>query len=196
MVNQKKIEYLVREFLQAIGENPEREGVRETPVRVSKMCAELFRGVSSSAQNEIKIFDEPCIGDARDYIIIKDIPVYSVCEHHLLPFFGRACVVYIPKSGRVIGLSKIARVVDLLSKKLQLQERLTNEIADILDSYIEPKGIAVFVTAEHLCLSMRGIKAYGAKTMTASYRGLFEHDLSVRAEVKNMYFGNNATQNI
>lgn len=185
MVNKERIEIIVREFLKAIGENPERDGLKETPTRVARMCEELFKGICLSPKEEIRIFNEQCIGDNRDYVILKDIPVYSICEHHLMPFIGHACIVYIPKEGKVIGLSKIARIIDLVSKKPQLQERLTNEIADILYDNIEPKGLAVFIIAEHLCVSMRGVKAIGTKTQTSSFRGVFEESLSIRAEILN-----------
>lgn len=175
-----RIEAAVREILIAIGEDPEREGLIETPKRVAHMYAEVFSGLSHSPIDEIKTFHE---ADHDEMVMVGDIPFYSMCEHHLVPFFGKAHVVYIPKDGRILGLSKIARVVDALAKRPQLQERMTSKIADILMEAVEPRGVAVIVEAEHLCMTMRGIKKPGSRTITSALRGICRSDARTRAEV-------------
>jgi GTP cyclohydrolase I len=175
-----RIENAVREILLAIGEDPDREGLLETPRRVARMYTEVFSGLARSPLDEIKTFHE---ADHDEMVMVGDIPFYSMCEHHLIPFFGKAHVVYIPKEGRILGLSKIARVVDTLARRPQLQERMTSKIADILMEAVEPRGVAVIVEAEHLCMTMRGIKKPGSHTVTSALRGICRSDARTRAEV-------------
>lgn len=174
------IERAVRDILLAVGENPDREGLVETPARVARMYAEIFAGLHTDVRSVIKVFHEE---DHDEMIMVGDIPLYSMCEHHLLPFIGKAHVVYIPKDGRILGLSKIARIVDLMSRKPQLQERLTSQIADTLVETVDPLGVAVIVEAEHLCMTMRGIRKPGAVTVTSALRGICRKDARTRAEV-------------
>lgn len=174
-----RIERAVREILEAIGEDPDREGLQETPARVARMYGEIFAGLHTPIEDSIKVFHEK---DHDEMILVGDIPFYSMCEHHLLPFIGKAHVVYIPNEGRILGLSKIARIVDMMSKKPQLQERLTSQIADTVVEAVSPLGVAVVVEAEHLCMTMRGIKKPGSMTVTSSLRGLLKKDARSRAE--------------
>jgi GTP cyclohydrolase I len=169
----------VREILRAIGEDPEREGLKETPLRVARMYEEIFAGVGRDPAPEIKLFKED---NLAGMISVKDIPFYSICEHHLMPFFGYIHVVYIPQNGKIPGISKVARVADILSKKPQLQERLTREIGETLMNGIKPLGTAVVIEAEHLCMAMRGIRKPGAKTVTSVFRGILGTDAGLRAE--------------
>ena len=178
-VDLKRIEKAVREILLAVGEDPDREGLLETPARVARMYQEIFAGLHIDVQSVIKVFNEK---DHDEMILVGDIPFYSMCEHHLLPFIGKAHVVYIPQNGRILGLSKIARIVDLMSRKPQLQERLTSQIADTLNRAIQPLGVAVIVEAEHLCMTMRGIRKPGSITVTSSLRGLCKKDARSRSE--------------
>ncbi|MGH2808614.1 MAG: GTP cyclohydrolase I FolE [Actinomycetota bacterium] len=170
----------VREILAGIGEDPDREGLKRTPERVADMYAEIFAGIDTDASLEIDVvFDE----DHDEMILVRDIPLYSVCEHHLLPWVGQAHVAYIPnKLGHITGLSKIARVVDTLSKRPQVQERLTTQIADALEKALDPRGVLVVLEAEHLCMTMRGIKKPGAQTVTSAIRGIFRDSEATRAE--------------
>lgn len=169
-MDKKKIEEATRMLLEAVGENPNREGLRETPSRVARMYEELFYGLGRDAEAELeRTFDS----EGDDLVVEKDINFHSVCEHHLLPFFGEAYVAYIP-DGKIVGLSKIARAVRLYAAKPQVQERLTREIADAIMKYLNPKGVLVIIEAEHMCMSMRGVKAPGTKTRTMTYRGVFE----------------------
>lgn len=174
-----KIEEAVRMILEGIGEDPDREGLKETPYRVAKMYAEVFSGLHRDISKDIKVFHEP---GNDEMILIGDIPFYSMCEHHLLPFHGKAHVVYIPSDGRIFGLSKVARIVDTLSRKPQLQERLTSEIADMIVNAIDPKAVCVVLEAEHLCMTMRGIRKPGSKTVTSAMRGGCRSDLRTRNE--------------
>lgn len=180
MVDKERAKSAVREILYAIGDDPDREGLKETPDRVARMFEEIFAGLHKDPREEVKIFQE----DAHEeMVLVKDIPIYSVCEHHLLPFVGVAHVVYIPRKGKIIGLSKIARIVDIIAKKPQLQERLTSEVAEVIMETITPLGVAVVVEAEHLCMTMRGIKKPGTKTLTSALRGIIRTDARTRAEV-------------
>jgi GTP cyclohydrolase I len=174
-----RIARAVREILLAIGENPDREGLIETPGRVARMYGEIFAGLHQPIEDSIKVFHEK---DHDEMILVGEIPFYSMCEHHLLPFIGKAHVVYIPKDGRILGLSKIARIVDMMSKKPQLQERLTSQIADTIVKAVAPLGVAVVVEAEHLCMTMRGIKKPGSVTVTSALRGICKSDARSRAE--------------
>ena len=178
-----RIQRAVREILEAVGENPDREGLLETPARVARMYEEIFAGLHSNPMDVMKVFHEP---ENDGMILVSDIPFYSMCEHHLLPFIGKAHVVYIPQDGRILGLSKIARVVDIISKKPQVQERLTSQIADIIVKAVRPQGVAVVVEAEHLCMTMRGIRKPGSITITSALRGLCKKDARSRAEAMSL----------
>lgn len=179
-VNKPQIEQAVRLILEAIGEDPNREGLLDTPKRVAKMYEEVFSGLNEDPKEHFKtVFGE----DHEELVLVKDIPFYSMCEHHLVPFYGRAHVAYIPKGGRVTGLSKLARAVEAVAKRPQLQERITSTVADSIVETLEPHGVMVVVEAEHMCMTMRGIKKPGAMTITSAARGVLEHDASSRAEV-------------
>ena len=167
-------------MLEAIGEDPAREGLLNTPDRVARMYEEIFSGVHEDPMIYMQTFFNI---DHSEMVIVKDISFYSMCEHHFLPFFGTVSVAYIPKAGKITGLSKIARVVDSISKRPQVQERLTSEIADVFMKALEPKGVAVVVDAEHMCMSMRGVQKPGARTVTSAMRGIFRDDAKTRSEV-------------
>ena len=175
----KKIEQAVRLFLEGIGEDTNRPGLMDTPKRVARMCKEIFTGSEREAELTLTTLS----GEKHDEIIfLRDIPLCSFCEHHLLPFIGKAHVAYIPKGGRVTGLSKIARVVDILSKRPQVQERLTTQIADVINKILQPRGVMVIIEAEHLCMTIRGVKKPGTVTVTSVVRGLFRNNPTTRAE--------------
>lgn len=179
MVDHDKIKKAVRMILEAIGEDPEREGLTETPDRVARMYNEIFSGLCEDPEIHLeKIFSE----QHEEMIIVKDIPLYSMCEHHLLPFYGKAHVAYIPKDGKVTGLSKLARVVEGYAKRPQLQERLTSQIADSIMQRLNAQGALVVVEAEHMCMTFRGVKKPGSKTVTSAVRGLFRRNKATRAE--------------
>jgi GTP cyclohydrolase I len=178
--DQTKIEEGVRLILEGIGEDPARAGLRETPARVGRMYQEIFAGIDVDASQIVTVVEG---ADFDEMIMVRDIPLYSMCEHHLIPFNGRAHVAYIPnKSQQITGLSKIARVVDTLAKKPQVQERLTTEIAESIERALSPRGVFVVIEAEHLCMTMRGIKKPGAVTVTSAVRGLFRNDARTRQE--------------
>jgi GTP cyclohydrolase I len=175
-----KVERGVRLILEGIGEDADRAGLRETPARVARMYREVFAGIGRDASQLVTVVEG---ADHDEMIMVRDIPLFSVCEHHLIPFSGRAHVAYIPnKAQQITGLSKIARVVDLLSKRPQVQERLTTQIAEALDTALEPRGVFVVIEAEHFCMTMRGIKKPGAQTVTSAVRGLFRTDARTRTE--------------
>ena len=179
-IDKEKIMYAVRDILLAIGENPEREGLQNTPLRVARMYEEILSGIHQEpSQHLITQFTEDKHGEM---VIVKDIPVYSMCEHHILPFFGKAHVAYIPKGGVITGISKLARVVDGYAKRLQLQERLTAQVADAIVQTLKPQGVLVVIEAEHMCMTMRGINKPGSITVTSAVRGLFENNHATRAE--------------
>ncbi|MDE6385185.1 MAG: GTP cyclohydrolase I FolE [Eubacterium sp.] len=178
--NKKKIENAVKEILLAVGENPERAGLIETPRRVANMYEEIFSGLSENPKKHLKFFDEK---SNDEMVIVRDIPFSSMCEHHLLPFVGKAHIAYIPSDNKIIGLSKLARIVDNFAKKPQVQERLTHDIADFLEKNMKPKGVAVILEAEHMCMTIRGAKAPGSKTQTSALRGIMRSDSRTRAEV-------------
>ena len=181
--DEKKVEEGVRLILEGIGDDPERSGLRETPGRVARMYREVFSGIGQDATSLVTVVEG---ADHDEMIMVRDIPLYSHCEHHLLPFSGRAHVAYIPnKEQQITGLSKVARVVDLLAKRPQVQERLTTEIAEALDAALSPRGVFVVIEAEHLCMTMRGIKKPGAVTVTSAVRGLFRTDARTRQEAMN-----------
>ena len=186
-VDKSKIADGVRLILEGIGEDPTRAGIAGTPERVADMYGEIFAGVGSEAEEAITVI--PGAGH-DEMIMVRDIPLYSVCEHHILPFVGKAHVAYIPNlDGRITGLSKIARLVDLLSKRLQVQERLTTEIADALDHALEPRGVFVLIEAEHLCMTMRGVRKPGSVTSTSAVRGVFRTDARTRSEALDLVRG-------
>ncbi|WP_106532011.1 GTP cyclohydrolase I FolE [Planomicrobium soli] len=179
-VDLEKIEKAVTMILEAVGEDINREGILDTPKRVAKMYAEVFSGLHEDPKEFFKtVFHE----GHEELVLVKDIPFYSMCEHHLVPFFGKAHVAYIPRDGVVTGLSKLARAVETVARRPQLQERITSTIADSLVDTLNPHGVFVMVEAEHLCMTMRGIKKPGAKTVTAVSRGVFEEDAIKRSEV-------------
>lgn len=179
-LDRAKIEEGVRLILEGIGEDPARAGIADTPRRVAEMFEEVFGGYGHDASEVVTVI----AGAGHDEIImVRDVPLFGMCEHHMIPFAGKAFVAYIPnRDGRITGLSKIARLVDLLSKKLQVQERLTTEIADALEKALEPRGVFVMIEAEHLCMTMRGVKKPGAVTVTSAVRGRFRTDARTRSE--------------
>lgn len=179
-MDKERIQNAVREILIAVGENPDREGLLETPKRVANMYEEIFAGLTEDPKQHIKLFNEQ---SNDEMVIVKDIPFYSMCEHHLLPFFGKAHIGYIPSDNKIIGLSKLARIVDNFAKKPQVQERLTSDIADFLNDNLQPKGVAVIMEAEHMCMTMRGARAAGSKTQTSALRGIMRTDAKTRTEV-------------
>jgi GTP cyclohydrolase I len=177
----------VRLILEGIGEDPEREGLKDTPGRVADMYAEIFAGITTDAGEQLKVtFSEA----HQEMVLVRDIPLYSVCEHHLVPFIGRAHVAYIPgKDGRICGLSKLARVVDVFAKRPQVQERMTSQIADTIVANLDPQGVMVVIEAEHLCMSMRGVQKPGAITTTSAVRGIFQRNAATRAEALSLIKG-------
>ncbi len=179
MINQKRIEKAVKEILLAIGENVNRDGLKETPKRVAELYAELFSGLHQDPAKELTVFQQ---GEHEEMVMVKDIPFYSICEHHLVPFIGKAHVVYIPTKGKITGLSKLIRVVEGFAKRPQVQERLTGQVADCLMDRLKPQGVLVVIEAEHLCMSMRGVKKPGTKAVTSAVRGVFQRDAKARAE--------------
>ena len=185
-MDREKIEKAVRDILEAIGEDPDREGLRETPNRVARMYEEVFSGLSEDAHAHLKLFNEP---GNDEMVVVRDIPLYSMCEHHLLPFVGKAHIAYIPEDGRIIGLSKLARIVNVYAKRPQVQERLTTQIADFLYDELGAKSVAVIIEAEHLCMTMRGAKAAGAVTQTSALRGAARSDARTRSEVMSLLTG-------
>ncbi len=185
-MDREKIEKAVRDILEAIGEDPDREGLKETPNRVARMYEEVFSGLSEDAHAHLKLFNEP---GNDEMVVVRDIPLYSMCEHHLLPFVGKAHIAYIPEDGRIIGLSKLARIVNVYAKRPQVQERLTTQIADFLYDELGAKSVAVIIEAEHLCMTMRGAKAAGAVTQTSALRGAARSDARTRSEVMALLTG-------
>jgi GTP cyclohydrolase I len=178
MIDSAKIEKAVASIIEAIGEDPKREGLLGTPRRIAEMYAEVFSGIYEDPREELRIgFEE----GHREMVILKDIAFYSMCEHHFLPFYGLAHVGYIP-SGRVVGASKVGRVIEILAKRPQLQERLTTQIANTMVEVLEPKGVAVVIQAEHLCMTMRGVKKPGSNIVTSAMRGLFQKSPLTRSE--------------
>ena len=178
--NKKIIMNAVRDILTAVGEDPNRPGLVETPKRVANMYEEMFKGIDEDPKQHLKLFDEV---SNDELVIVRDIPFSSMCEHHLLPFVGKAHIAYIPSNNKIIGLSKFARIVDNFAKKPQVQERLTSDSADLLEENLQPKGVAVIMEAEHMCMSIRGAKASGSQTQTSALRGIIKKDARTRAEV-------------
>lgn len=185
-VDREKIMRAVRMILEAIGEDPDREGLQETPRRVADMYAEIFAGMGADPAAHLQVL----FSETHDeLILVRHIPFYSLCEHHLVPFFGHAHLAYIPDGGRVTGLSKLARTVEVFARRPQMQERLTSQIADALMEHLRPKGVGVVVEAEHLCMSMRGVAKPGAQTVTSAVRGLLRTDEKTRAEFFSLITG-------
>lgn len=183
-LDKKRIEGAFKEILIAIGEDPEREGLKETPARIARMYEEIFDGLNRDPREHVQVmFTEE---DHDELVLVKDIPFYSMCEHHFVPFMGKAHVGYIPRDGKVVGLSKLARVVEDISKRPQLQERITKDVADIISEELEPYGVIVVIEAEHLCMSMRGVKKPGSKTVTSAVRGIFKSNNKTRAEAMSL----------
>lgn len=182
----KKIEEGVRLILEGIGEDPEREGLLQTPARVARMYQEILVGSTEDPGRHFQTtFDE----GHEEMVLVKDIPFYSMCEHHMVPFFGFAHVAYIPnEDGSICGLSKIARLIDVFAKRLQVQERLTTQVADTLIEHLEPQGVIVVLEAEHMCMSMRGVKKPGSRTMTSAVRGVFAKSQATRSEALSLMF--------
>ncbi|MEW9675664.1 GTP cyclohydrolase I FolE [Lentibacillus sp. L22] len=185
-MNHEKIEQAVTMIIEAIGEDPTREGLLDTPKRVARMYEEIFQGLKQDPREYLAtVFGE----DHEELVLVKDIPFYSMCEHHFAPFYGMAHVGYIPRGGRVTGLSKLARAVESVAKRPQLQERLTTTVADSIVEVLEPHGVIVVLEAEHMCMTMRGVKKPGSKTVTSAVRGIFEKDASARAEAMTLIKG-------
>jgi len=180
-LDKDRIAKAVREILLAIGEDPDREGLVDTPKRIANMYEEIFSGLNEDPEKHLEIYFQQ--EKYEELVLIKDIPFYSVCEHHLVPFFGKAHVGYLPKNGRLTGLSKLARVVETVSKRPQLQERLTATVADAIQKKLDPYGVIVVIEAEHMCMTMRGVKKPGSQTVTSAVRGVFATDAKSRAEV-------------
>jgi GTP cyclohydrolase I len=184
-VDMPRLQKAVREMLAAVGEDPDREGLLETPARVARMYAELFAGLHQDPRVHLKKFFTE---EYDEIVLVRDISFNSMCEHHLLPFYGVAHVGYVP-NGRVVGLSKLARVVEVVSKRPQVQERMTETIANMLIEELNVKGVAVVVEASHSCMTIRGIKKPGSLCVTSAMKGLFRHNLSSRSEVMNLIYG-------
>lgn len=186
-MDKEKIEEGVRLVLEGIGEDLGREGLLKTPERVANMYEEVFAGLSMDPSSLFEVtFNE----DHEEMVLVKDIPFYSLCEHHLVPFFGKAHIAYIPsKKGQVCGLSKLARLVDVFAKRPQVQERLTSQVAEALMGQIGPQGVIVVFEAEHMCMSMRGVKKWGATTTTSAVRGVFEQSSATRVEAMSLILG-------
>ena len=179
-IDQERIAAAVREILFAIGEDPDRDGLLDTPNRVARMYAEICAGLHQEPSEHLATMFE---ADHDEMVMVRDIPMYSLCEHHLIPFIGKAHVAYIPnRSGNVIGLSKVARLVDGYAKRPQVQERLTRQVADALEQHLQPRGVLVVMEAEHLCMSMRGVRKAGSSTVTSSVTGIFRANVATRAE--------------
>lgn len=185
-VDREKIQKAVRMILEAVGEDPDREGLVDTPRRVADMYEEIFAGLGSDPASHLQVlFSE----NHDELILVRDIPFYSLCEHHLVPFFGRAHIAYIPEGGRVTGLSKLARTVEVFARRPQMQERLTSQIADAIMEHLKPKGVGVVIEAEHLCMSMRGVAKPGAETVTSAVRGILRTDEKTRNECFSLITG-------
>ncbi len=185
-VDLKKIAEGVRLILEGIGEDPERDGLKRTPERVAEFYAELTEGMWDDPGEHIKVL----VGDSHDeMVIVKDIPIASICEHHLAPFVGKCHIAYIPKDGRIVGLSKLARVAEIYARRLQVQERLTQQIATTLFEKLKPLGVMVVIEAEHTCMTLRGVRKPGAKTVTSSVLGNFRRDARTRAEAMSLIKG-------
>ena len=178
-MDKKKIEKAIKEILEAIGVDHKKKDLLDTPKRVAEMYEEIFAGVHKDPEEELEVVLDQ---KHHEIILLKGVPLYSICEHHLLPFIGKAHIAYIPKNGRVTGLSKLVRVVDILSRRPQVQERLTTQIAEIIMSKLKPMGVMVVIEAEHLCMSMRGVRKPGMLTITSAVRGIYRENQKTRSE--------------
>ncbi|MGB7605327.1 MAG: GTP cyclohydrolase I FolE [Lutisporaceae bacterium] len=183
-MDKERIERAVKEILYAIGEDPDREGLKDTPARIARMYEEIFAGINENPKDHLKVYFQE--EKYEELVLVKDIAFYSTCEHHLVPFFGKAHVAYLPKDGRLCGLSKLARIVESVAKRPQLQERITGTVADALMDTLKPYGVVVVLEAEHMCMTMRGVKKPGSQTVTSAVRGLFNKDVKARAEVMSL----------
>lgn len=182
-MNKEKIKQGVKLILEGIGEDLTREGLVKTPQRIADMFEEILSGMNQKPEDVLTItYDE----GTDELILVKDIPLYSMCEHHFLPFIGKAHIAYVPNEGRIVGLSKLARLVDVYARRLQVQERMTSQIADALMNILKPKGVLVVIEAEHLCMTMRGVKKPGSLTITSALRGVFKKDERTRIEAFNL----------
>ena len=185
MIDQEKLQQAVTSLINAIGEDPERDGLVDTPRRISEMYAEFFAGIGQDPADVLKtVFDE----DHQEIVILKDIPFYSICEHHFLPFFGHADIGYIP-NGKVVGVSKLARALDILAHRPQLQERLTSHLVDAVYSTVKPQGVAAILTAEHMCVSIRGVNKPGSKVVTSASKGSFKTLVATKQEFLSLLRG-------
>ena len=186
-IDQERIKRAVREILLAIGEDPDRDGLADTPARVARMYSEQFAGLRQRPEDVLTtVFDS----EHDEIVLVRDIEMYSMCEHHLVPFFGKAHIGYIPNGkGEITGLSKLARLVDVYARRPQVQERMTCQVADALMHILEPRGVIVVLEAEHLCMSMRGVRKPGAKTVTSAVRGIFRDEARIRSEALSLLFG-------
>jgi len=179
-MDNKKIEKGVRLIIEGIGEDPERPGLKSTPQRVAEMYEEIFSGIAADTAELLK----PMAGESHDeMVMLRDIPFYSICEHHLVPFFGKAHIAYIPGAGKIVGISSLARALEVLAKRPQVQERLTAQFADLIVTRLKPKGAMVVIDAEHLCMSMRGVKKPGSRVVTSAVRGTFRTKETTRMEM-------------
>jgi len=183
MIDKQRIEHAITELLHAIGEDPTREGLRETPHRVAEMYAEVFSGLHAEPKEVLKYFDEDF---HEEMVVVRDIPFHSMCEHHLLPFYGMAHICYIPIKGHLLGLSKLTRIVELYARRPQLQENMSSQIADLIETEAHAAGVAVVIEAEHMCISMRGARKIGTKTVTTALRGKLKTDQTLRREALDM----------
>jgi len=184
-MDKTEIEAGVKRILKAIGEDPQREGLKDTPRRVAEMYEEIFGGISADPRKELKVYSTQ---NQDEMILVRDVPFYSICEHHLMPFFGVAHVAYIPNNDQITGFSSLVRVMDTMARRPQLQERLTTEIADVVMEILQPKGVLVVIEAEHMCLSMRGVKKPGSVTTTSAMRGVMRRE-ATRAEAFSLIKG-------
>ncbi len=184
-MDREKIIAGVRLILEGIGEDLDREGLVRTPERVAEACEEIFSGLGRSLKEEVRVYD---VENHDEMIIVRDIPFYSVCEHHLLPFFGHAHIAYIPRENRITGLSNLVRMLETAARRPQVQERLTNELCEALTSSLEPLGALVLIEAEHLCMTMRGVQKPGTRVVTSAMRGGFERE-ATRSEALNLIYG-------
>ncbi|MEF8788478.1 MAG: GTP cyclohydrolase I FolE [Planctomycetota bacterium] len=177
--DKEKVQKAIRMLLEGLGEDLDSESLAETPERVADAYEEILRGKWEDPKDVVEVFEEE---DYDEIVLVKDIPFYSMCEHHLLPFHGQAHVAYVPRGNRITGISKLARLVEIHARRLQVQERMTTDIADSLVEALDPKGVAVVVNAEHLCMTMRGVRKPGSKTVTSVVRGLFRENAAARSE--------------
>lgn len=192
MVNQNKVKEAVKLFLEGIGEDTAREGLIDTPDRIARMCTELFSGIDDTAAEHLsKTFSV----SNNEIVVEKDIVFYSICEHHLLPFYGKAHIAYVP-DGKVVGLSKLARTVDTFARRPQIQEQMTVQIADAVMEYLKPKGVMVMLEAEHMCMTMRGVRKPGSSTVTIARRGCFEENTELQNDFFRIIGGNAANKKI